>query len=234
MICWFYCAPLFHWLFFASSAFLLVYALFILKRGVRQSRKGLREIGLTLIAVVIFKVFVLDANYLAKEMFCDNSQLDGGCSFVAIGIFRVVAGLMLIPASYGMLKLYKRYINRNIPTRQTVNSLKIRLWSNIGMFLVLILTGWLVAPWISYLTVGRAAEFLLSPLWRYFGLICFAVIGVTFWRYEDCSLIARTKADKASRHQAWIPRDTLWLATALLIITYMFFFVSEDFLLGRI
>jgi len=233
MICWFYCAPLFHWLFFASSALLMVYASFILKRGIRQNRKGLREIGLALIYLIVIKLFTFDANYIARELFCENAQLGVVCSERAISVFRIFAGLLLIPSSYGMFRLYRHYINRVVPASKTLISMRIRTWANIGMLLVLILVTWLVSPWIGYLTVGHTEQFLLSPLWRYFGLLCFAIIGFTFWMYEDCSLIARTKEDRASRHKSWMPRDTLWLATALLVITYLFFFVSEDFLLGR-
>ena len=45
MMCWFYGVPFVKGLFFASSLLLLLFSVFALKRGVRQSRSTLRGVA---------------------------------------------------------------------------------------------------------------------------------------------------------------------------------------------
>ncbi len=226
LVCHFYCSSFFHWLFLISSLLLLGISTYVLKRGVRQNRRGLRKLAFFLIYMAVLKIFLVDAKYIAEGMFCN--QADGMCNFGAVKLFKSLSMGLLIPVSYGVYNLYRKFINMSIPAKATLKDKKIRFHANIAMAITLILMCWLVAPWVGYLVAGYAPPFLFNRYWRLLSLAGFVLISTTFWRYEDCTLNPRSKEDKAAHQKAWIPRDTLWLALALLIITHLFFIVSED------
>lgn len=229
-ICRYYCGPFLQWLLFASTGLILLYAAFIFKRGVRQGRVALRKKAFILIYIAVLKFLLMDSGFVADRLFCDNAA--GVCDASKIHIFKIGALVALVPAFASIYIMYKKYIDREVLARRSVKGMWIRFWANLSVFIVLGLTFWLVAPWVTYLIYGSVASYFFHSAWKLLVFIAYILILVTFWRYEDCSLSPQSEEDKDFNHQTWIPRDTLWLSLAMLIITHGLLIVSLNFLTG--
>ena len=103
MMCWFYCIPFAKGLFFASAPLILLFSLFVLKRGIRQSRLGLRQLAFVLMFIAIMKLFTVDI-YLSRDTFL--------CAFDEChdtGLFKMLqaAGLAACSCSTSTAALYR-------------------------------------------------------------------------------------------------------------------------------
>ena len=228
VICQYYCGSFFQWLFFFSTALLFLVAAFVFKRGMKQGRVTLRKRAFVLIYIALFKFLLMDSGFIANSLFCNS--IDGHCDAVRVHIFKVLSFVAIVPASFIVHMFYKKFIDIEILARRTVRGMWIRFWSNISMFFTLLLAIWLIAPWVSYLIYGSTPDYFLHYGWKLAVTVCYTMILVTFWRYEDCSIAPQSDEDKDFNMQTWVPRDTLWLALALLAITHSFFIMSIDFL----
>src|ERR1035437_2582088 len=106
MMCWFYCIPFAKGFFFASGLLLLLFSLFVLKRGIRQSRSGLRQFAFMLMFLAILKMCTVDI-YLLREylLFTFDKGHD-------TGFFKKVQGgglIALVVCSLFLFNLYRSF-----------------------------------------------------------------------------------------------------------------------------
>ena len=67
MICWFYCMPFAHLLFYAAAPIMLVFAAFMLRRGVLRARRGLRLAAFVVMFVAAIKIWIFDLRALHRK-----------------------------------------------------------------------------------------------------------------------------------------------------------------------
>ena len=80
MMCWFYGVPFIKGLFFTSSLLLLLFSVFALKRGVRQSRSTLRDVAFFLMFIALLKLFIVDAYILREYLLCEVGVFVSFCT----------------------------------------------------------------------------------------------------------------------------------------------------------
>ena len=229
MMCWFYCIPFAKAFFFASAPLLILLSMFILKRGIRQSRVGLRQLAFLLMFFAILKMFTIDI-YLARYyILCAF----GTCNDT--GLFKSVQFAGLIALVFGSLFLFNLYRSfaKNRPQKEvTPDQVNLSFWANLSISLVIMLILWLAAPWAGYLTVGHVPQFFMQVPWQYLAIINIFVLLMGFWKLEDCIWIYSPKEKKAKNHQinVWTVKDTLWVSVILFAIALAFSYASNDVL----
>lgn len=228
MMCYIYCSSLSKWLFFASSSILFVISLFMLKRGVMQKRFGLRQLAFFMMFVSASKVFLVDAYLLRRDLLCN--AVSWGCTPFGFKIFMLLSALALVAVTGVICIFYRNFLSERNRRYVSMEEAGVRLWANTGMGLVLVLILWLVLPWGWYLLTGHISALLSAGVWRYFSILVLGVILTGFWKYEDCNLPRDIQHNKHTA-DAWKPKDTLWLALVLLIMTMGFFTASDDIIL---
>ena len=136
MMCWFYCIPLAKGIFFASSPLLILFSMFVLKRGVRQSRLGLRQFSFLLMFVAMLKMFTLDI-YLSRYYIL--------CAFSACndtGLFKAIQGgglLALVLGSLFLFNLYRSFAQNRPQKEVTPEQVNLSFWANLSISLVVLL-----------------------------------------------------------------------------------------------
>ena len=70
MLCWFYCIPFMKMLYYASAPLLMVFALFVLKRGIYRARPGLRQTAFAILFFAAVKLWVFDLRDLDEHVVC--------------------------------------------------------------------------------------------------------------------------------------------------------------------
>lgn len=230
-MCWFYCIPFAKGLFFAASLMLIVFALFVLKRGVRQSRPALRQTAFLLIFLSLLKMLTIDIYLLREVVLCDTAFFQAGCSPIGFRILQFSGLLVLALSSVLLLNVYRSFM-RNRKQAETKPQAGMRVWANISISLVAGLIVWLVAPWAGYLTVGHVPQLFMQVPWQNLALLNITVLLISFWKLEDCNWIYNPTghAQKKQPIRVWTPKDTLWLAAILFLITLLFSYVSHDVL----
>ena len=229
MMCWFYCIPFAKGFFFASAPLTLLFSLFVLKRGIRQSRAGLRQFAFLLMFIALLKMFTLDIYLLRDYLLCTFEKCHD------TGFFKTVQGAGLIALVLGGLFLFNLYRNFAQDRRQkatTPEQVHLSFWANFSIMLVMLLILWLAAPWAGYLTVGHVPNFFRKVPWQHLAILNVLVLLLGFWKLEDCIWIynPRDKIKKSHQINVWTAKDTLWVSVVLFVIALAFSYASNDVL----
>jgi hypothetical protein len=247
-LCWFYCIPLAKFVYYLLGPFFIAFAMFALKRGIRRHRPGLRQAAFFMVFGAIVKMFLFDVRTLAgdiKGKLCGRGGLPGfDCVIadVASGrektILSVVALLILVAASVVLFHFYRLYMPDRKVKEVTPEQINFRAWVN-GTFWMIILMGfWTAAPWVASLvsesgTPPRIFQFIN---WQMLAVLNIGLLLVDFWKMESCvweTKITDSAQDKARRkhlQNSWTPRDTLWMAVFLYILTLGLSYITWDVL----
>lgn len=229
MMCWFYCIPFAKGLFFAAGPLMFLLALFVLKRGVRQSRRGLRQLAFVFFALALAKVCTVDIFLLKTYLLCTFGNCHDNGFFRAVqatGLGVLVAGCLFI------FNLYRSFANDRRQAVITPEQAHLSFWGNLSMSLVLILIFWLAAPWAGYLTVGHVPQFFMEVPWQNLALLNIIVLLIGFWKLEDCigTYNPKEKVKNSYQTSVWTAKDTLWVSVVLFVIALMFSYASNDVL----
>lgn len=232
MMCWFYCIPFAKGLFFASSFLLIIFSLFVLKRGIRQSRPWLRQAAFLLIFISVLKLFTVDIYLLRDQMLCDSRFFSSSCNAQGFKILQASGLAVLALCSLVLFNLYRNFIRERKRREITPEQNHLRFWSNFGMFLVMLLVLWLAAPWVGFLTVGHVPQLFMNVPWQHLAVLNTVVLLIGFWKLEDCSWLYNPaeKTRKKYLSRVWTPKDTLGLSVILFLITLAFSYASNDVL----
>jgi hypothetical protein len=232
MMCWFYCIPFAKGLFFASSFLLIIFSLFVLKRGIRQSRSALRQTAFLLMFIAILKIFTVDIYLLKDKLLCGTPWLLSACNARGFKILQASGLVVLALLSVVLINLYRSFIHNRRQKEIMPEQVYLRFWSNCGMFLVMLLVLWLAAPWVGYLTVGHAPQIFMNVPWQHLAILNTVVLLIGFWKLEDCNWLYNPSQKNKKKYQSrvWTPKDTLWLSVILFLITLAFSYASSDVL----
>jgi len=230
MLCWMYCVPFLKGLFFASSPLLIIFALFVLKRGIFQKRLRLRQLSFIYIFIAFLKIFTLDIYFLRDKILCNSYLFDIACNGNGFKFLQLFGLFMVVLSSFIIFNIYRSFINDRNYIYKTEQEAHLRLWANIGISLVIFLMIWLLVPWVGYLTIGTVPDIFLKFSWRGFSLLVFIVLTLGFWKNEDCNEPREKNKSRRYVEKAWVPVDTLWMAVIFLCLTAGFFYISEDVL----
>lgn len=232
MMCWFYGVPFIKGLFFTSSLLLLLFSVFALKRGVRQSRSTLRDVAFFLMFIALLKLFIVDAYILREYLLCEVGVFVSFCTAKGFKTFQFVSLVMLALCSFGLFNIYKCFINERKQVEITPEQVRLELWANISISLVIMLILWLAAPWAGYLTVGYVPKFFTDIPWQHLAFLEIAILLIGFWKLEDCNWAynPENKNKKSHINRTWTPKDTLWVSVILFLITLAFSYASNDVL----
>jgi hypothetical protein len=237
MMCLYYCIPFAKIFFFIFSVLLFVFALFMLKRGVRQSRPKLRQWAFFTMFLALLKFFTADLFFLKEKLLCDFRLFNLGCGAAGFQKLQALGLIGLTVVSLFLFNFYRNYIHERkaleVPPEQT----NLRLWANISMTFVMVVILWLAAPWVGYLTVGHIPKLFMEVPWEYLAVANAIALLIGFWKLEDCLWAyqhsSKKDTDKKKRHHVnntRTPKDTLWLAAILFLITLAFSYASHDVL----
>lgn len=230
-ICWFYCIPFAKGLFFALSPLLFLFSLFMLKRGIRQSRPLLRQAAFLLMFLAALKLFTVDI-YFLKDRLCGLFAPD--CNATGFKILQAGGLVALTLTGLLLAQIYRSFIRNRRQAVIASEQMRLKCWSNLSIFLVLGLIFWLAAPWAGFLTVGHVPKLFMEVPWQYLAIMNVVVLLISFWKLEDCSWTYNPadKSRKAHSHRVWTAKDTLWLSAILFLITLVFSYASHDVLSG--
>lgn len=255
MICWFYCIPFAKLLYFALSPLLFVFALFMLKRGLRRARTGLRQGAFLVMFLSIVKLFVFDIRMLRQEIMCGKamSAWPQACSGNGFKAAELGGLLLLFFCSLALFHFYRIYLPNVKRPALTADDVNLRSWANVSLVSVSAMIIWTLAPWVGFLTVGSVPALFSVVQWQHFAIANLVLLLIGFWKAESCDWgyhtwleqkggqppsPARGKAGAgrhATRHNfqtdgGWTPRDTLWLNVFLYLITLALSYVGHDVL----
>ncbi len=243
MLCWFYCIPFMKMLYYAAAPLMAVFALFVLKRGIYRARPGLRQTAFAILFFAAVKMWVFDLRDLDEHVVCATGirAVEALCTPAGFKVIGVVGLLGLCATSYLLFHFYRITLHNRAPRLVAPETLGMRRWANMTMLLVVGLICWTLAPWVGTLIVGEVPDILIGRTWQYWSLACIVMLGVGFWRAESCDWTGG-RSSNASRQRAmgirpgshasaaWTPRDTLWMAGFLFVITLMLSYVAHDVL----
>jgi hypothetical protein len=229
MMCWFYCIPFAKGFFFALAPLTFLLALFVLKRGIRQSRKGLRQFAFVLMFLAFLKLCTVDIYLLREYVMCAVDKCHD------TGFFQKVQGaglVVLVLFSLFLFNLYRSFAQDRRQKSVTPEQVHLSLWANLSIMLVMLLIFWLAAPWVGYLTVGHMPDFFMQVPWQNLAMLNVFVLLIGFWKLEDCLWGYQSTEKTKKQHQinVWTAKDTLWVSVALLVITLAFSYASNDVL----
>lgn len=230
MICWYYCVPLVKGLFFALSALLILFALFMLKRGIRQSRLPLRQGAFVLIFLAIMKTLILDLYLWRESLLCGTGWLQAGCNTAGFIVLQLLGLVALLPASFYLFRAYHGFIRNPPQLQMTPQQARLDFWANLGMGMSCLMIVWLAAPWIGYLTVGYVPQIFLQIPWQVLALVTTGVLLRGFWKLEDCTVVSYSIGKNKRTVRTWTPKDTLYLAVTFFLATAGLSYVSSDVL----
>jgi NADH:ubiquinone oxidoreductase subunit 5 (subunit L)/multisubunit Na+/H+ antiporter MnhA subunit len=231
MMCWFYCIPFAKGLFFAFAPLLVLFSLFALKRGIRQSRPGLRQWSFLLMFIALLKMTTWDLYLLREDILCGIALFSEACTAEGIKILQAAGLAALVLGSVLLFNLYGRFMHTRRQQEKTPDKVNIRFWANLAMCLVLLLILWLAAPWAGYLTVGHVPQIFMRVPWQHLAVLTIFVLLLGFWKLEDCRWVYNPREkDKAKKHHVavWTPKDTLWVSVILFLFALAFSYASND------
>jgi len=231
MMCWFYCIPFAKGMFFGSSGLMILFSLFMLKRGIRQSRLPLRQGAFLLMFIALLKFFIADV-YLLKDYILCGSLFRSACTTAGFNTLMISSVIGLLLSSLILFNFYRGFILEKKQPHITPAQVRLELWSNLSLTLVVSLIVWLAAPWVGYLTVGHVPALFMQVPWQHLAVLNLIVLLIGFWKLEDCSWIFRPAEKLQKEHitRVWTPRDTLWLSVILFLIAAAFSYISSDVL----
>lgn len=239
MMCWFYCVDLVWFLYYALGPIVLLCALFALKRGIANERKGLRQAAFLMMSGVAVKMFLADpllrgASIKRKacelmpravQLGCDAPETTKGLSLI------IFLGLVLFAVSaFAIWEAYKLYMPAKSLKRVTPDEIHLRFWSNLSFTMVVIMVCWQLAPWVGYLTVGCVPKMFILLTWQHLAVVNLGLLTVGFWKLESC--VWQFKVAEKERmkymHSQWTPKDTLWMTVFVFLVTLAMSYVAHD------
>ena len=238
MICWFYCIPFAKFLYFAAGPLLFVYALFMLKRGIRGARPSLRQSAFILMFVALFKMCLFDVRMLKRDFFCTVSKTlyDAFCNKEGM-IFADMLGLVVLAASsFGLFYFYREFMNIKQPSFVPPDRENLREWVNITLWSLIIMVVWQIAPWVGYLTVGSVATIFVAVPWQGLAVFNLILLLICFWKVESVKWVRdagqQNIKNTGNSHLGltWTPKDTLWMNVFIYLITLALSYVAHDVL----
>ena len=234
MMCLFYCIPFSKGLFYAFSPLLILFSLFVLKRGIRQSRFGLRRMAFLLIFFAFLKMLTVDIYLLRGEILCGSSLLSFGCHEEGVKMLQAAGFMLLLLLSVCLLYIYRRFNHDRKQVNLAPEQGRLKTWANLSMALVVVLIIWLIAPWAGFLTVGHVPQLFMQVPWQRLAILNTAVLLIGFWKLEDYKWVydPADAARKKYNNRVWTAKDTLWLSGVLFLITLAFSYASSDVLSG--
>jgi hypothetical protein len=235
MICWFYCIPFAKVLYFAAGGLVVLFSLFLLRRGVRVSSRTMRQWAFALMFLSAIKIFVFDIRLARDYILCGvQPMLPFGCSKTGFMILELGGLVLLVLCSavlFQFYRLYMRDVKRKPCKPEDVN---LRFWADASMVCVCAMIVWTMAPWVGYLTVGRVPALFTQVQWQFFAIANFILLLIGFWKVESCDWDFDPKAKMTMRSKQaanlWTPRDTLWLNVFLYLVTLALSYVAHDIL----
>ena len=230
MMCFFYCIPFSKGLFFAFAPMLILFSLFVLKRGIRQSRPRLRQMAFLLMFLAFLKMFTVDIYFLRDTLLCGIGLLSSACDAEGFKVLQISGFVTLLLLSLGLRHVY--HLFNRVLTQSNLSSEqgRIKIWANLSMALVSVLMIWLIAPWIGFLTVGHVPKLFMQVPWQHLAVLNAAILLIGFWKLEDYKWVydPSDAARKKYNNRVWTAKDTLWLSGLLFLITLAFCYASSD------
>jgi hypothetical protein len=228
MICFFYCVSFAKFLYFAVSGVLLVFALFMLKRGIYAHRPLLRKTAFGFMFLAAFKAFMIDVrlggDYLCTYLPACSARWRMALEFSGMALF-IASGFLI----FHFWRVYMPEKERELMPPEAVH---LRFWANLSMWGVIAMAAWLAAPWLGFLTVGYVPRMFTVVNWQFFAFLNLGLLLLGFWKSESCAWNFRVGDKDKMRHlqSTWTPRDTLWLNVFLYLIALALSYVSHDVL----
>lgn len=239
MLCWFYCIPFAKLLYFAIGPLLLIFSLFVLKRGIKSARSGLRQTSFFLMFFAFFKMCIFDVPMLKQYFLCDalgEKVREAACSTMGMKLADI-GGLVLLPIiSFLLFHYYRIYMNIKVAELKTPEQVNLRFWANLTFIMIMTMVFWQLAPWAGYLTIGRTPALFVNIPWQWLAMTNVALLLIGFWKAESCPWVRSGESGRKNRekyvhlNQTWTPRDTLWVSTFIFLVTLALSYVSHDVL----
>lgn len=233
-LCWFYCIPFAKFLYFASAPILIIFALFMLKRGIRSARHKLRQWALAFIFVGLVKICVFDVRDLGHDLLCsvDEELSKVGCNRRSLQALQVFALATLVVAALALFQLHRSFMKIKEPSALTPAQVGLSFWSISAFISVSLMVVWQCAPWVASLTVGYTPYIFDKVPWQWFAIFNCGLLLWCFWVAESCSWNYEVKHKKRMAHlnATWTQRDTLWMCVFVYLVTLALSYVAHDVL----
>jgi hypothetical protein len=232
MMCWFYCIPFAKFLYFAMGPFLIIFSLFVLKRGIKTARSGLRQTAIITMFFAVVKMCLFDVRMLKKEILCGmgNSLREIACNKTGFIVIELGALAVLLGVSVFLFHLYRVFLKMKKPLVYSPEQVHLRFWANLTFVVTSVFTVWVSGPWVGFLVVGRTPGIFDAVPWQLIATINLVLLLVGFWKSESCVWVRSDTNSRANKHlnNTWTSRDTLWLTAFFYTILIAFSYVSHD------
>lgn len=202
----------------------------MLKRAMRNGRTFLKKMAFFLITLSLVKICIFDVRILQRDLFCDLET--GVCDTHAMHIFLVAGFGVLIVTLYALYQYYGIAMRRRMQASLTPEEAGVPFWSNLAMSMVCLMVIWQMAPWVGYLTIGSIPKLFLIVPWQVLAIVNLGLLLNGFWRSENCiwDYDVANKKELVHLNKTWTPRDTLWMAVFIYLITLGLSYVAHDVL----
>ena len=233
-LCWFYCIPFAKFLYFAIGPILILFCMFMFKRGIYTARPKLRQWALVMIFFALVKICAFDVRALSRDLLCTvNEQLsEMGCNQNWQRGLQLVALLVLVGGSLLLFQLHRAYMNVKDVTTLKPDDVHLRLWANLCLISIIGMAVWQCAPWVASLTIGMTPKIFTNVPWQALAIFNLCLLIYGFWKSESCNWNYEVKHKKRMAHlnQTWTARDTLWMCVFLYLVTLALAYVAHDIL----
>lgn len=232
MMCWFYCIPFMKGLFFAFGPLLIAFSLFVLKRGVRQSRPGLRQLAFMMMLLAVMKMFTVDIYLMRDVLPCGADRFLSICNTADFKKLQGAGLVLLAVCGFLLVNLYRNFANNKPQRIVTPDQARLSFWANLSISFVMLLIFWLAAPWAGFLTVGYVPDLFLQVPWQYLAFLNIVILLQGFWKLEDCGALHHSidKNRRGYQSRVWTAKDTLWVSVVLFLIALALSYASNDVL----
>lgn len=238
MMCWFYCADLGWFLYYAIGPVIFLASLFALKRGIANQRKGLRETAFIMMGGAAVKTFLADPfmrPFAIKAALCKVlprlSPLGCGVDTGKGHQLVIFLGICcFIVAAYAIYEAFRKYMPDKKPKMVMPDEVHLDFWANLTFTTVLVMVAWQLAPWVGYLTVGCIPKLFIALTWQQLATIGLLFIIISFWKLESCvwQFKIEEKEKMKYMHSSWTPKDTIWMTVFVYLITLAMSYVAHD------
>lgn len=226
MVCWHYCVPFLNFLYFAIAPILILWGAFVMKRGIIQYKKFLRERAMILWGLALVKFALLDIRKMGSALFCDPIT---GCGSAAFWGTNVLILLCLAGGVYAGLPLYRKFCpDQQEYIKRPIDLTPLKKWTRMSILTVSLFIIWVAGPWVTSLASGSIPQLFLVFSWPYMAILSLVSLLMAFWRLEDFQMLySSTKSKIADRKNVWVPKDTLWTLVFLYGVTVILAFASS-------
>ena len=217
MLCWLYCVPFAHFMYYATAPLIIMLSLFIFKRGICRNNLFLRWLALFFIFISCIKIFLIDLQEFA------NGRL----------FLKGVFFSLFVLASGVLYTFFNKYgVSYRAKPIKKKDDKELRIWANTSMTTTIILICWELLPWVGYLAVGYAPDIFFIVSWRLIAAFNFVMLVIGFWLSEEYYWFYYKSKEgrKSGVARVWVPSDTLWLMLPLYLLAVAFGIMSDDFL----